>query len=111
MKNTAQQFTHRYPRCRSIFRIKDTNVKNVMTVINVCSIPLIISTNFLSIIGIIKTKRNAFISSQILFLELFLSDLTYGAVQIPVQIYLSWKSHDPTCFEILIGKFFFIYPT
>ena len=82
-----------------------------MTVINVRLIPLIISANFLSILGIIKTKRNAFISSQILFLALFLSDLTYGAVQIPVQIYLSWKSHDPTCFEILVGNFFFIYPT
>ena len=111
MNNTTQQFTHRYPRCPSIFRIKDTNVKNVMTVINASLIPLIISANFLSILGITKTKRNAFTSSQILFLTLFLSDLTYGAVQIPVEIYVSWKSHDPTCFEILVGKFFFIYPT
>ena len=82
-----------------------------MTAIHASLIPLIISANFLSIFGIIKTKRNEFTSSHILFLTLFLSDLSYGVVQIPVQIYLSWKSHDLTCFEIAVGKFCIIYPT
>ena len=89
MNSTTQPFTHRFPRYSLLLRIKDTNLKNVMTVIHASLIPVIISANFLSIFGIIKTKRNAFTSSQILFLTLFLSDLSYGAVQIPVQIYLS----------------------
>ena len=110
MNNTTQLFTHRFPRCSSLLRIKDTNLKNVMTVIHASLIPVIISANFLSIFGIIKTKRNAFTSSQILFLTLFLSDLSYGAVQIPVQIYLSWKSHDPTCFEVVVGTICVTYP-
>ena len=110
MNNTTQLFTTRFPRCSSLLRIKDTNLKNVMTVIHASLIPVIISANFLSIFGIIKTKRNAFTSSQILFLTLFLSDLSYGAVQIPVQIYLSWKSHDPTCFEVVVGTISVTYP-
>ena len=83
-----------------------------MTLIHASLIPVIISANFLSIFGIIKTKRNAFTSSQILFLTLFLSALSYGAVQIPVQIYLSWKSHDPTCFEVVVvvGTICVAYP-
>ena len=60
--------------------MKDANLKNAMTAIHAYLIPLIISANFLSIFGIIKTKRKAFTSSQILFLTLFLSDLSYGAV-------------------------------
>ena len=82
-----------------------------MTVIHASLIPLIISANLLSIFGIIKTKRKAFTSSQILFLTLFSSDLSYGAVQIPVQIYLSWKSHDPTYSEVVVERFCVTYPT
>ena len=111
MNNTTQLFSNGSLRCFSIFRIKGADVKNVMTVIHASLIPLIISANLLSIFGIIKTKRNEFTSSQILFLTLFISDLTFGVVQIPAQIYLSWKSHDLTCFEKVVGKFCAIYPT
>ena len=69
-------------------------------------IPLIISANLLSIFGIIKTKRNKFTSSQILFLTLFVSDLTIGVVQLPTQIYLKWEASDQTCFEVKLGGFF-----
>ena len=110
MNNTTQQFSNRSSSCFWIFRTKITDVKNVVTVIHASLILLIISANFLSILGITKTKRNAFKSSQTLFLTLFLSDLSYGTVQIPVQIYLSWKPHDLTCFEIVVGEFCFIYP-
>ena len=111
MNNTTQLFSNGSLRCFSIFRIKDADVKNVMTVIHASLIPLIISADLLSIFGIIKTKRNEFTSSQILFLTLFISDLTFGVVQIPAQIYLSWKSHDLTCFEIVVDTFCVIYPT
>ena len=69
-------------------------------------IPFVITFNLLLIFGIIKTKRNTFTSSQILFLTLFVSDLTIGMMQIPMQAYSFLISHDPTCFEILLDAFF-----
>ena len=57
------------------------------------------------ILGLIKTKRNKFTLCQILLLILFLSDLTFGVVHLPTQIYILWKSGDPTCFEIKLGAF------
>ena len=80
------------------------------TVVYAILIPLIICTNMLVILGLIKTKRSKFVSSQILFLTLFMSDLTFGVVQLPTQIYILWKSGDPTCFEIKLGAFSMVFP-
>ena len=82
----------------------------ILTAIYASLIPLIISANLLLIFGIIKTKRNNFTSSQILFLTLFLSDLTFGLVQLPLQIYVNWNYYDATYFEISAGLFFLILP-
>ena len=96
-----------FPKCLTLIsRSKDSNLRNELsTVIYAILIPLIISANMLLIIGLIKIKRNQFTSSQILFLTLFVSDLTFGVVQLPTQIYILWKSGDPTCFEIKLGAF------
>lgn len=50
-------------------------------------IPFIINVNLSLIFGINKTKRNKFTWSQILLLTLLSSELTFGLVQLPVQIY------------------------
>ena len=91
----------------------DPNVRTLVTVLHASLIPLIIGANLLLIFGITKTKRKKFTSSQILFLTLFSSDLTYGVVQIPLEIYLKWnKSKNyPSCFESIVGSFSIIYPT
>ena len=89
----------------------DTNVKTVVTVLHASLIPLIIGANLVLIFGITKTKRKKFTSSQILFLTLFSSDLTYGIVQIPLEIYVKWdKKKNPSCFESIVGSFSIIYP-
>ena len=89
----------------------DTNVKTVVTVLHASLIPLIIGANLVLIFGITKTKRKKFTSSQILFLTLFSSDLTYGVVQIPLEIYVKWdKKKNPSCFESIVGSFSIIYP-
>ena len=89
----------------------DTNVKTVVTVLHASLIPLIIGANLVLIFGITKTKRKKFTSSQILFLTLFSSDLTYGIVQIPLEIYVKWnKNKNPSCFESIVGSFSIIYP-
>ena len=95
------------PKCFTLIsRSKDSNMRNELsTVIYAILIPLIICANMLLIIGLTKTKRKKFTSSQILFLTLFVSDLTFGVVQLPTQIYILWKSGDPTCFEIKLGAF------
>ena len=73
-----------------IARTNDANLRNqLLNVVYAILIPLIITTNV--IFGIIKLKRNKFTSSQILFLTLFSSDLTFGVVQLPTQIYILWK--------------------
>ena len=82
----------------------------IITVIHASLIPLIISANLLLIFGLIKTRRNNFTPSQILFLTLFLSDLTFGLVQLPFQIYVNWNSSDPAYFEIIAGPYFFAFP-
>ena len=72
-----------------IARTNDANLRNqLLNVVYAILIPLIITTNV--IFGIIKLKRNKFTSSQILFLTLFSSDLTFGEVQLPIQIYILW---------------------
>ena len=91
----------------------DTNVKIVVTVLHASLIPLIIGANLVLIFGITKTKRKKFTSSQILFLTLFSSDLIYGVVQIPLEIYVTWnknKNYYPSCFESIVGSFSIIYP-
>ena len=81
-----------------------------MTITYASLIPLIVSANLLLIFGIIKTKRNKFMSSQILFLALFMSDLTLGVVQLPIQIYLLQNSGVPTCFEFQLNAFTIAFP-
>lgn len=86
---------------RSINLSKDVNARNKLLILVYASlIPLIIGVNLLSIFGIIKTKRNKFTSSQIVFLTLFVSDLTISIVQLPIHIYLTWKASNQTYFEI-----------
>ena len=62
------------------------------------------------IFRIIKKKCNKFSSSQTLFLILFISDLTFGVVQLPVKIYLIWKSTAPTYFEVKLSSFSTTFP-
>ena len=98
-----------FPKCFSPLQIKSVDANNksyLFPVIGAVLIPFIITVNLLLIFGIIKTKRNTFTSSQILFLTLFVSDLTIGMVQLPMQTYSFMISHDPTCFEILLDTFF-----
>ena len=100
--------------CLYQLRNIDSNVKTLVTVLHATLIPLIIGANLVLIFGITKTKRKKFTSSQILFLTLFSSDLAYGVVQIPVEIYLTWKKdyyYYPSCFESIVGSFSIIYPT
>ena len=80
------------------------------TIIYAILIPFIVSSNLLAIIGIIKTKRNKFTVSQILFIVLFLSDLSLGAIQLPVQLYFIKKITDPACLLTRIMAFFIIFP-
>ena len=108
MNNT--QLQHKLQQCVLLFRREDPNIKTLLTVLYSCLIPLIICANLLLIFGIIKTKLNKFTSSQILFLILFISDLTFGVVQLPVKIYLIWKSSAPTCFEVKLSAFSMSFP-
>ena len=111
MNNTTLQFLPRFPECFLPFPAKYEDVKNtLLAAISASLMPFIISFNLLLIFGIIKTKRNKFTSSQILFLTLFSSDLTFGLVQLPVQIYHLRNSHDPTCFQIHLRKLSMIFP-
>ena len=80
------------------------------TIIYAILIPFIVSSNLLAIIGIIKTKRNKFTASQILFIVLFLSDLSFGAIQLPVQLHFIKKITDPTCLLTRIMAFSIIFP-
>ena len=112
MNNSAKQLTGIFSQCYTFFRNKDENVENViLTVIHASLIPLITGANFFSIFGIIKIKRNKFTSSQILFLTLFLNDMTVGLVQLPMALYLRWKTSYPTCLEIQIGLVLLSFPT
>ena len=71
-----------------------------LTIIYPILIPMIICANVLLIIGIVKTKRIRFLPLEVLFILLFLSDLTFGIVQLPLQIYLIWKKTELTQLEI-----------
>ena len=84
MNNNTQHFHHKLHECAESFYQQDVNARNKLLILVYASlIPLIVSANLLSIFGIIKTKRNKFTSSQILFLTLFVSDLAIGVVQLP----------------------------
>ena len=72
---------------------------------------MIVSVNLVLTFGIIKTKRNKFTSSQISFLALFMSDMTFGVVQLPIQIYVLQKSSVTTCFEFHLSPFTITFPT
>ena len=82
----------------------------ILGVTHASLIPFIINANLLLIFGIIKTKRNKFTSSQILFLTLFSGDLTRGFVQLPAEIHLLWNPHEPTCFKVHLSKFSMMFP-
>ena len=82
----------------------------ILSVTHASLIPFIINANLLLIFGIIKTKRNKFTSSQILFLTLFSGDLTRGFVQLPAEIHLLWNPHEPTCFKVHLSKFSMMFP-
>ena len=88
MNNTKQTSDNDIPQCIMLFRTNDTNARNILlTIIYGTLIPSIICANLLLIVGITKTKRNKFTSSQILLLTLFLNDLTFDVVQLPIQDY------------------------
>ena len=108
--NNTTQFPQRLPKCILLFRTKHANIRILLTAVYGSLIPLIIGANLLLIIGLIKTKRGKFTSSQILFSTLFVSDLTFGVVQIPTKIYLLWKSSEPTCFEVQLSAFSMSFP-
>ena len=110
MNNTTEEFLQRFPECILLFSTKDKNERILLTAIYVSLIPLIIGANLLLIIGIIKTKRSKFTSSQILFSALFVNDLAFGVVQLPSKIYLLWKSSAPTCFEVQLSIFSLSFP-
>ena len=77
MNNTKQTSDNGFPQCIMLFQTNNTNARNILlTVIYGTLIPSIICANLLLIVGITKTKRNKFTSSQILFLTLFLNDLS-----------------------------------
>ena len=102
INNTAQ--------CILLFRTKDTTKRVQVTAVYGTLILLIIGANLLLIIGIIKTKGSKFTQSQISFSTLFVSDLTFGVVQMPSMIYLLWKSSEPTCFEVKLSVFSTSFP-
>ena len=81
-----------------------------LTIIYPILIPMIICANVLLIIGIVKTKRIRFLPLEVLFILLFLSDLTFGIVQLPLQIYLIWKKTELTQLEIQARSFWYTLP-
>ena len=111
MNNITYQFPLRKPKCFTFTRTRQAGViGEPLFLIYTSLIPLIIGANLLSIFGIIKTKRRNFTSSQILFLTLFLSDITIGVVQIPIQIYVKWGSSNPSCFQTQVNAFLRAFP-
>ena len=110
MNSTTQELPKRFLQCFSLYHTKDGYVRNTsLAVIHTSMIALIIGANLLLIIGIIKSKRNKFTLSQILFLTLFLSDLTIAVVQLPILLYIALKRSSKTCFEIQMGIFAYLF--
>ena len=84
--NNTTQFSLILPKCILLFRTKHANIRILLTAVYGGLIPLIIAANLLLITGIIKTKRSKFTLSLILFSTLFVSNLTFGVVEIPSKI-------------------------
>ena len=108
--NNTTQLPQRLPKCILLFHTKDANIRILLTAVYGSLMPLIMGGTLLLIIGLIKTKKKKFTSSQILFSTLFVNDLTFGVVQIPSVIYLLWKSSQPTCFEVQLSAFCMPFP-
>ena len=112
MNNTTVTFQYRKPYCIWIAYPKDSDVRTqVLIALYATLTVLIITVNLLCINGIIKTKTDKFNSSRVLFLILFASDMTIGALQLPLGIYIFQKTQRPTCFELQLHMFSFIFPT
>ena len=101
--------TDKSPLCLSQLPEINPHVRNLVTVLHAFLVPLIVGANLVLIFGIIKTKRNKFTSSQILFLTLFSYDLTFGVVQMPVETYILWKRHSFSA--NVVGSVSIIYQT
>ena len=77
MNKDTQQFHHKLVQCDVLIYQKDANPRNKLLILVYASLfALIIGPNLQSNFGRIKRKRNAFTSMEILFLRLFVSDLT-----------------------------------
>ena len=107
MNKTSHELSSR---CFTYLRMEDESEQIALTVPYVCITPFSIGANLLLIFGIIKTNRNKFNASQILFLTLFLSDLLDGVAASPIAIYLMWKPSNPTCFELALWTFSLLFP-
>ena len=107
--NTLQFYL---PDCFVMFHpyIISENERLVFTIIYSVLIPCIIGANIISISGIIKTKRNKFTKSQVLFIILYLSDLSFGIIQLPYQIYLLRRYEKITCYQTIVQAFWFVFP-
>ena len=109
MNNTIW-FPNRLSKYILLFHTKDANIRILLTAVYGSLMPLIMGGNLLMILGRIKTTKKKFTSSQILFSTLFVSDLTFGVVQIPSKIYLLWKSSETSCFEVQLSSFSMSFP-
>ena len=109
MNNTTQDLPEGFLQCLALSDGRWICKRYTVAVIYASIIPLIIGANLLLIIGIIKTKRDKFTSSQILFLTLFLSDLTVAVVQLPMLLYIGWNENS-TCLELQIGFIVYVFP-
>lgn len=97
--------------CISLHGTRDGRATRLpFTITYAILIPLIIGANLMAVIGIIKTKGNKFTVPQILFIVLFISDLSFGVIQLPFKVYLVWNVTDPTCLVTQIIAFCLIFP-
>ena len=108
MNNSVSQ--ERIPEWRMIRLTNKDHTENlILTVIYAILIPLVTGFNSALIIGIIKIKQHRFTSSQVLFILLFVSDLTFGFTQLPFEIYFRQKSNKPSCFEVKMWDFSYVF--
>lgn len=100
----------RIPECLMlIIPYKDHTKNLILTVIYAILTPLVIGFSSALIIGIIKIKQHRFTSSQVLFILLFVSDLTFGFTQLPLEIYFKQKSNKPSCSEVKLRNFSYVF--
>ena len=112
MNNATLTFQYPKLQCVLVSPPAYTYVRNqAITAVYATLIPLIITVNLLSINGIIKTKRKKLNSSQILLLILFVCNITIGALELPVGIYILRRKNRLTCFELLLNQFSISFPT